>query len=424
MKAKNRFKVLPKSDGQFDQTELRQLMRSSALIGKSDLTRLNWLVRFAERADSIRRLAPEKLDRLADQIRAFARPAGSILFRPEERIEIADALELALFVRDGLRAYANKSSWDFSQSDFVGLGSSLVPGSDRGPWVAPWRSLFMFAVATLASAEIGRLRLCPSQPGFWPCSRLFIKRKSGLYCSKKCSQHERTSRLRGNNDSEEASERRQEASKRRHQAYVQKVLRNAGRKIQVERRPRKDPLPRRPGVLVQAPMLPDIALRGGDSFFSVLIDHRGMKAVVPFPKKRSKRISRAMPTIEADPVVAVQIVGREVYCVTMKQSRMFVMNVSGAKDLRAFELCLKSGFSIQTTSPEELTCRGELRLELGQTVLAEQDFRDAIALAQKVKAKAPESRARTSLARLLDKGAAATSAFDARSDLQRIHRRL
>jgi hypothetical protein len=52
-----------------------------------------------------------------------------------------------------------------------------------------------------------------------------------------------------------------------------------------------------------------------------------------------------------------------------------------------------------------------------------QDF-DAIALAQKVKAKAPESRARPSLARLLDKGAAATSAFDARNDLRRVHRRL
>ena len=75
MQAENRFKVLPKSDGQFDQTELRQSVRTSALIGKSDLTRLNWLVRFAERADSIGRLAPEKLDRLADQIRSERSPA-------------------------------------------------------------------------------------------------------------------------------------------------------------------------------------------------------------------------------------------------------------------------------------------------------------------------------------------------------------
>jgi predicted ATPase len=53
--------------------------------------------------------------------------------------------------------------------------------------------------------------------------------------------------------------------------------------------------------------------------------------------------------------------------------------------------------------PNALTCRGELRLKLGQTELAEADFRDAIALAQKMKAKAWELRATTSLARLLEK---------------------
>jgi class 3 adenylate cyclase/tetratricopeptide (TPR) repeat protein len=61
-------------------------------------------------------------------------------------------------------------------------------------------------------------------------------------------------------------------------------------------------------------------------------------------------------------------------------------------------------------NPEELVfraniliCRGELRLGLGQSELAEADFREAIALAQKMLAKAWELRATTSLARLLDK---------------------
>jgi len=53
--------------------------------------------------------------------------------------------------------------------------------------------------------------------------------------------------------------------------------------------------------------------------------------------------------------------------------------------------------------PNALTCRGELRLRLGQTELAEADSREAIALAQKMNAKAWELRATTSLARLLDK---------------------
>ena len=51
--------------------------------------------------------------------------------------------------------------------------------------------------------------------------------------------------------------------------------------------------------------------------------------------------------------------------------------------------------------PNVLIRRGELRLRLGQTELAETDFREAIALAQKMHAKAWELRATMSLARLL-----------------------
>jgi predicted ATPase len=51
--------------------------------------------------------------------------------------------------------------------------------------------------------------------------------------------------------------------------------------------------------------------------------------------------------------------------------------------------------------PSMMTCRGELRLKLGETGPAEADFREAMALAQKMGAKAFELRAATSLARLL-----------------------
>ena len=51
--------------------------------------------------------------------------------------------------------------------------------------------------------------------------------------------------------------------------------------------------------------------------------------------------------------------------------------------------------------PYVVTCRGELRLKLGQIALAEADFREAIGLVQKIGAKAWELRATMSLARLL-----------------------
>jgi predicted ATPase len=53
--------------------------------------------------------------------------------------------------------------------------------------------------------------------------------------------------------------------------------------------------------------------------------------------------------------------------------------------------------------PEAFRLRGALRLLQGQTELAEADLREAIALAQKMSAKAYELRATTSLARLLAK---------------------
>jgi tetratricopeptide (TPR) repeat protein len=51
--------------------------------------------------------------------------------------------------------------------------------------------------------------------------------------------------------------------------------------------------------------------------------------------------------------------------------------------------------------PNALTCRGELRLKLGQPALPEADFREAIALAREMQAKAWELRATISLARML-----------------------
>ena len=51
--------------------------------------------------------------------------------------------------------------------------------------------------------------------------------------------------------------------------------------------------------------------------------------------------------------------------------------------------------------PNALTCRGAVLIKLGQPELAETDFREAIALAQKMQAKSWELRAAMSLARLL-----------------------
>ena len=62
--------------------------------------------------------------------------------------------------------------------------------------------------------------------------------------------------------------------------------------------------------------------------------------------------------------------------------------------------------------PEAIRIRGELRCRLGQTDGAEVDFHDAIALAQKIGAKAWELRASMSLVRMLRKRSDLAAARD------------
>src|SRR5262249_54664437 len=68
--------------------------------------------------------------------------------------------------------------------------------------------------------------------------------------------------------------------------------------------------------------------------------------------------------------------------------------------LERIETALEANPLELTWRPEAKRIRGELRRLVGQTEEAEADFRDAIAIAQKISAKAWELRATTSLARL------------------------
>jgi tetratricopeptide (TPR) repeat protein len=72
-----------------------------------------------------------------------------------------------------------------------------------------------------------------------------------------------------------------------------------------------------------------------------------------------------------------------------------------ADALETVERALAGSFDEPVFRPEMLRVRGELRIKVGRTALAEADFREAIALAQSMSAKAWELRATTSLARLL-----------------------
>lgn len=82
-------------------------------------------------------------------------------------------------------------------------------------------------------------------------------------------------------------------------------------------------------------------------------------------------------------------------------ARVQMLDGAIADALGTIEDALKANPEELWYRPETYRVRGELRLKQGERSLAEADFREAIALAQKLSAKAWELRATMSLARLL-----------------------
>jgi hypothetical protein len=214
----------------FEQIEARHAKRARRLVGRDDAARLRWLIRFAEDGGGrTSRLPSVNFDRVAAAIEAFAERGGALARSVGRDLTVEAAEQLARIVRDGLRAYANQVTPDFSAVDVHSLQFSLVPGSDSSPWMGPWRPLFLIAVGEVVRAERHRLRTCAAPS----CDRLYFRRKRALYCSAKCSRQERMRRFR--KDVERYRLRRHEYYLRR-LARIKRVSIESMRK-KVKRRP-------------------------------------------------------------------------------------------------------------------------------------------------------------------------------------------
>jgi hypothetical protein len=185
--------------------------RAARVVGSDDASRLRWLIRFAENdrpPDLGSAAVAAEIEAFAGRGGVIARNIGALLTRNT----VAELLEI---VQAGLRAYVSGATPSFPPLDFQYLEFALVPGSSRGPWMGPWRALFLIALAEVVGSEHNRLRAC-SRPD---CGRLFFRRKAGAYCSRQCSKEQRMSRFR--RDPVRYSEKR-------HQYYVQRMARLKG----------------------------------------------------------------------------------------------------------------------------------------------------------------------------------------------------
>jgi hypothetical protein len=213
---------------------LTALQAADQRIGRAAVA-LDWLLRLTETAESERlsKLTRSQLANLDAEIYAFIEPmapAGSGA-RPEP-IDRDALMRMALQLRQGITNLADGRPWSFHVTNLRRhlnrpKGSEIIKS---GYSAEHWEAAFLMRAADLITKHGARIHRCALKA----CRRLFVRHKGGLYCSKACSQKERTERMK------RALERKGESfSARRHLYYVHTLERQRNKAVASKARRRK-----------------------------------------------------------------------------------------------------------------------------------------------------------------------------------------
>ena len=161
--------------------------RARAKVGSTSLTRLAWLLALLNRQPEQLALSPEK-DRadLVAEVVAFSEPVGSVAGGASAHLTAEQLADLARIIRERLLAMLHGATFELEIPPLLFVSA---PG-ERAIYIGHPDAIFRVGVARLVEAERQRITLC-SRPG---CGRLFMRRKRGLYCSRRCSQIEQLKR--------------------------------------------------------------------------------------------------------------------------------------------------------------------------------------------------------------------------------------
>jgi predicted ATPase len=124
------------------------------------------------------------------------------------------------------------------------------------------------------------------------------------------------------------------------------------------------------------------------------ISHGWAQAQLGHPEKGASLISEALAAYRANGY----LLGVPMFLTLLAEAQ--TLGDALAESLRSLEEALTVNPDERFWRPETLRLRGDIHRQQGEEELAEADFRDAIALAREMSAKAWELRAATSLARL------------------------
>jgi hypothetical protein len=163
--------------------------RVARTFGPDDASRLRWLLKFA--AAEFETMRASRFRRWQREIREFAALSASSFETIDNPVSREVAGQLAIWVADGLSAYARGISWDIPQ---VSIPRSVIPNEDRSSYNGRWSDTFLMSAADVVQAAGNVLRCCAAQG----CSALFAKNKRRIFCSERCSGGERMRRFQQN----------------------------------------------------------------------------------------------------------------------------------------------------------------------------------------------------------------------------------
>ena len=184
----------------FEQVARKQAARTARLIGRTDASRLRWLVKFA-RTETFDRITSSKFKRIRHEIMAFADLTTSSFQSLENPISREAVHRMALCVRDGLRAYADGASWDLPS---MWIARSVIPNSDHPAYGGRWNDAFLMSAADLLETCGAFLRVCAASD----CDVLFVRHKRMIFCSLRCAARERMRRFQTDADRYKAKRRK------------------------------------------------------------------------------------------------------------------------------------------------------------------------------------------------------------------------
>jgi hypothetical protein len=204
----------------------RRRASAQTRTGRTPIERLRWLLGFATRTrQELCACDKSELANIAAEVWTFAERVGMNMNRDASKPVSADELAaLAETIKDGLDrlcgAKPDVAGWHFEPLKFGNLNYAIQAQTFRSYYFGDYRPVFLMGAAELLSQEGRRIRKC----AWTDCSRLFVRRKRGAYCSAACSQKARTKR---HQDTQGAEALR----KKRHDYYVRQVEKLRGKSV-------------------------------------------------------------------------------------------------------------------------------------------------------------------------------------------------